>query len=66
MTELELQRVQQIELEILQEVARVCDENGTEYFLDSGTALGAVPHRGFIPWDDDINIGMARADYDKF
>lgn len=61
-----LRKVQLTQLEIAKEIRRVCDENNIRYFLACGTFLGAVRHQGFIPWDDDMDIGMLRSDYEKF
>ena len=61
-----LRRVQLTQLEIAKEIKRVCEDCGIEYWLDSGTLLGAVRHKGFIPWDDDLDIGMKRDDYERF
>ena len=61
-----LRRLQMMELEILEAIDSVCREHGITYFLDSGTVLGARRHGGFIPWDDDIDLGMPREDYERF
>lgn len=61
-----LRQQQMIELEILSQVAEFCEKKGIKYSLCSGTLLGAVRHRGFIPWDDDVDICMLRSDYEHF
>ena len=61
-----LHKVQKIQLEMAKDIKRVCDENGIRYFLYRGTFLGAVRHKGVIPWDDDMDFGMLRPDYEKF
>lgn len=61
-----LKRLQTIDLEIVAVIDRICRENGIDYFIDGGTLLGAVRHGGFIPWDDDIDIGMPKDDFDRF
>ncbi|MDQ0359786.1 LicD family protein [Breznakia pachnodae] len=61
-----LKKLQEIELSILNDFSKICDENNLDYFLVGGSAIGVLRHKGFIPWDDDIDVGMSRKDYDKF
>lgn len=64
--EIKVEELKQIQLEILKFVDKFCKENNLKYFLAYGTLLGAVRHKGYIPWDDDIDIVMFREDYEKF
>lgn len=65
MQELSLEKQKLLMLEILLDFDKVCRNNGIRYSLAYGTLLGAVRHQGFIPWDDDIDVIVFRADYEK-
>ncbi len=62
----DLTRVHEVELRILKEIDRICRKYKIKYMLDAGTLLGAVRHRGFIPWDDDADVAFTRSNYDAF
>ncbi|MDO4940295.1 MAG: LicD family protein [Erysipelotrichaceae bacterium] len=64
--ELTLEEIKKISLDILIDVASFCEQNNITYYLACGTLLGAIRHKGFIPWDDDIDIMMPRPDYNRF
>ena len=62
----DLERVHQANLEILKAVKTICDRHGITYLIDSGTLLGAVRHKGFIPWDDDVDLCFRREEFEHF
>ena len=50
-------------LSAMKDIDKICRENGLKYYLHAGTLLGALNHKGFIPWDDDVDISLKREDY---
>ena len=65
-TEVELKSIQKIQKELIVEVNRICKKCGIQYNMVGGTMLGAIRHKGYIPWDDDADIGFLRCEYEKF
>lgn len=63
---MEIEKLHKVLLMIASDIIKLCDDNNIDYYLDGGSFLGAVRHKGFIPWDDDFDILMKREDYEKF
>lgn len=61
-----IERVHEAQLDILCAFQSICKKYGLRYYAIGGTLIGVHRHKGFIPWDDDIDLGMPRADFDKF
>ncbi|MCL1922560.1 MAG: LicD family protein [Propionibacteriaceae bacterium] len=66
LSEDEIKKLHEVELELLDVLMSVCDQAGIMWFADGGTMLGALRHQGFIPWDDDIDVTMLRDDFHRF
>lgn len=62
----ELKKLWALQIDMIQQVEKICNDHGLQYFAICGTALGAYRHHGFIPWDDDVDIALKRKDYNAF
>ncbi|WP_247952155.1 LicD family protein [Streptococcus oralis] len=66
MRKLNIEEAKKLELDILDFIDSFCKEHGINYCINYGTLIGAIRHKGFIPWDDDIDLSMTRENYEKF
>ncbi|RSK10111.1 LicD family protein [Streptococcus oralis] len=66
MRKLSIEEAKKLELDILDFIDSFCKEHGINYCINYGTLIGAIRHKGFIPWDDDIDLSMTRENYEKF
>ena len=66
LNETQLNKIHRVLVRMMEDITEICDKNSLCYFLGGGSALGALRHKGFIPWDDDMDINMPRRDYEKF
>ena len=62
----DMKKLWSVQMEILDEIDRICKKHNITYYADGGTLLGAIRHKGFIPWDDDLDVQMYRDDLEKF
>ncbi len=62
----ETKKLWEVQMGLLRELQRICKKHDIKYYAIEGTLLGAIRHKGYIPWDDDIDVGMSAADYDRF
>ena len=61
-----LNHMHHLHLVLADELKRICEKHSIKYFMIAGTLLGAIRHKGFIPWDDDMDFGMIREDFERF
>lgn len=66
LTESDMIKLRKIHLELIQDIDKICEKYSIKWFLTAGSMLGAVRHKGFIPWDDDVDINMTRENFNKF